>query len=91
MSDAEIAELDAAIASMQSAIRIGRSDVCQVDRATTGEVHRDRTSERICGRSEQIRRDCELHPVDLGGFGLKIGGRWLVDEGRYRAMHGRPR
>jgi hypothetical protein len=31
----------------------------------------------ICGRSEsQVRRDCEANPIDAGGFGLKIAGRW---------------
>jgi hypothetical protein len=44
----------------------------------------------ICGRSEsQVRKDCEQHPIDRGGFGLKIGGRWLVDEPVYRLKRGR--
>jgi hypothetical protein len=46
----------------------------------------------ICGRSEsQIRRDCESNPLDAGGFGLKMGGRWHVEEARYSEMRGNAR
>ncbi|RQH15688.1 hypothetical protein [Bradyrhizobium sp. RP6] len=46
----------------------------------------------ICGRSEsQVRRDCELNPIDSGGFGLKGGGRWLVERVRYTEMRGNAR
>jgi hypothetical protein len=42
-----------------------------------------------CGRTENvIRRDCELHPYDPGGFGLRVGKQWGIDKGRYIAQRG---
>lgn len=43
----------------------------------------------ICGRAEStIRRDAEANPEHLGGFGLKLGGRWLVLAAAYIEQRG---
>ena len=82
------AEIDAAIAVHEAAIETLRSLKRVVH--PTGPPGRFITpgqASRICGRSEsQIRRDCQDNPLDRGGFGLKLGGRWLVEEWRYRTM-----
>jgi hypothetical protein len=90
MSDAEIAELDAAIVSLRALIDNAELTLARLIAQRPARYLAVCEATAICGRSEsQIRKDCEAHPIDRGGFGLRFGGRWLVDEGRYRLMRGR--
>jgi hypothetical protein len=90
MSDSEI---DAAVAALQATIEwLLSMKRPRAPAATSGQYIKPCEATRICGRSEsQIRRDCENHPVDSGGFGLRFGGRWLIEEARYIEMRGNAR
>jgi hypothetical protein len=88
MTDEQIAQqiADAVMGVLRSAQRTTQSDV------NAGPFISPSQATAICGRSEsQVRRDCAANPIDDGGFGLKIGGRWLVSEPRYREMRGNAR
>ena len=81
-------EIDAAIAVHEAAIETLRCMKRVIQpMGAPGRFITPGQASRICGRSEsQIRRDCQDNPLDCGGFGLKLGGRWLVEESRYRTM-----
>ncbi|QOZ09542.1 hypothetical protein [Bradyrhizobium sp. CCBAU 51765] len=39
---------------------------------------------RICGRDETtVRKDCANNQTHLGGFAVKLGGRWRIYRGKY--------
>jgi hypothetical protein len=84
------ADVEKAIATHLEAIEALRSMKRAVQpSATSGRYISPSQATAICGRSEsQVRRDCELNPIDAGGFGFKSGGRWLVDRERYIEMRG---
>ncbi|MEY9885269.1 hypothetical protein [Bradyrhizobium sp. USDA 329] len=89
-------DLVAAVSGLRTAIEILEADLLARarDRAcapTAGKptYMAPKEASAICGRSEStIRRDCEANPVHLGGFGLKIGGRWRVLVAAYIEQRG---
>lgn len=90
MTDTEIADLDTTIASLRSAIDSAEATLARLIAQRPARYITPGQATAICGRSEsQVRKDCEAHPIDRGGFGLRIGGRWFIDERVYRSMRGR--
>jgi hypothetical protein len=90
MTDAETSEIDAAIASLRSVIDSAEVTLAKLIAQRPARYITPGQATAICGRSEsQVRKDCEAHPIDRGGFGLKYAGRWVVDEGLYRLMRAR--
>ncbi|KRR26476.1 hypothetical protein CQ14_03035 [Bradyrhizobium lablabi] len=90
MTNSEIAEIDAAIVSLRAVIDAAEQTLARLIAQRPARYIAPSQATGIDGRSEsQIRRDCEANPVDRGGFGLKVNGRWLVDEHIYRLMRGR--
>ena len=84
MNDAEI---DGQIANLEAAIETLRSMKRAVQAAgPPGRFITPGQASEFAGGATQIRRDCQDNPLDCGGFGLKLGGRWLVEEARYRTM-----
>jgi hypothetical protein len=90
MTDGEIEEQIAAHLAAAEALR--KLKRARDGAASDGVLITAKEATAICGRSEsQVRRDCENHPTDAGGFGVKRGGRWFVDKFRYREMRGNAR
>jgi hypothetical protein len=92
MTDEEITEIDAAIMALRSTIVAAETMLTKLIARRPATYITPSQATAICGRSEsQVRRDCELHPIDRGGFGLKIAGRWSVEANIYQSMRGNAR